>query len=188
MDKCLTFDSQVKATCKAIHNHARLLCHIRRLLLDTLAKSIVSSIIARLDYCNFFLVESSDANFQRLQLAQNAVACVISGTRKYEHIRPVLCSLHWLLIEYQIKFNIAVTTFSIRQIGELAYLVSLLHDKVSVRSLRSSESHLLMFIEDGLKLQSVRLVLQRRQAGTVFLYIFANLTLSLSVKVVLGNS
>ena len=32
MDKCLTFDIQVKATCKAIHYHARSLCHIRRSL------------------------------------------------------------------------------------------------------------------------------------------------------------
>ena len=30
LDKCLTFDSQVKAMCKAIHYHARFLRHIRR--------------------------------------------------------------------------------------------------------------------------------------------------------------
>ena len=35
LDQCLTFDSQVKATCKAIHYHVRSLHHIRRLLPDT---------------------------------------------------------------------------------------------------------------------------------------------------------
>ena len=83
LNKCLTFDSQVKATCKAIHYHSRSLCHIRRSLPDTLAESIASSIVARLDYCKSLLVGISDANFQRLQIAQNAVARVVSGTRKY---------------------------------------------------------------------------------------------------------
>ena len=46
-------------------------------------------------------------------------------------------------LSIEIKFKIAVTTFSIRQFGEPAYLASLLHDKVSVRPLRSSDkSHL----------------------------------------------
>ena len=143
MDKCLTFDSQVQAMCKAIHYHARSLRHIRRSLPDPLAKSIASSVVARLDCCNSFLIGTSDATFQRLQLAQNAVARGVSGTRKYEHIRPVLCSLHWPPVEYRIKFKIAVTTFSIRQSGEPAYLASLLHYKVSVRSLRSSDKSLL---------------------------------------------
>ena len=70
LDICLTFDSQVKATCKAIHYHARSLRHIWRLLSDTLAKSIVSSIVARLDYCNSLLVGTSYANFQRLQIVK----------------------------------------------------------------------------------------------------------------------
>ena len=45
----VTFDSQVKAMCKAMHYHARSLHHIRRSLLDTFAKSIAGFIIARLD-------------------------------------------------------------------------------------------------------------------------------------------
>ena len=127
LEKCLTFDSQVKATCKAIHYHARSLRHIRMSLPDTLAMSIASSIVARLDNCNSLFVGTSDENFQRLQMAQNAVVRVISETRKCEHIRSILCSLHWLPVEYRIKLKIAVTTFSIRKFGEPAYLASLLH-------------------------------------------------------------
>ena len=63
--------------------------------------------------------------------------------RVYEHIRLVLCSLHWLPVECRIKFKIVVTTFSMRQFGEQVYLASLLHDKVPVRSLRSSDKSLL---------------------------------------------
>ena len=55
----------------------------------------------------------------------------------------MLWSLHWLPVEYRIKFKTSVTTFSIRQFGDPAYLASLLHDKVSVRSLRSSDKSLL---------------------------------------------
>ena len=45
----------------------------------------------------------------------------------------------------RIKFKIAVTTFSICQFGEPVYLASLLHDKVPVRSLRSSDKSLFDF-------------------------------------------
>ena len=212
LNKCLSFDSQVKATCKAIHYHARSLRHIRRSLPDTLAKSIASTIVARLDYCNSIHVGTSDANFQRLQIAQNAAARVISGIRKYEHIRPVLCSHHWLSVEYQIKFKIAVTTFSIRQFGEPAYLASLLHDNVSVRSLRSSDKSFLdvprRWIEIAKRTFSFAaptiwnsLPVHLCQLDTItvskssfkeqlktHLFHFANSTLSLSAKVVLRNS
>ena len=184
LNKCFTFDSQVKATCKAIHYHARSLRYIRRSLSDTLPKSVASSSVARLDYCNSFLVGTSDENLQRLQIAQNAVARVVSRTRKHKHIRPVLCSLHWLLDEYRIKLKITVMTFTIRQFGEPAYLESLLHDKVSVRSLRSSDKSLLDVHRRWTETAKHSFSFAALQSETVFLYIFANSPLSLSAKVV----
>ena len=136
LDKYYTFDSQVKAMCKAVHYHARSLRHIRRSLPDTLAKSVASFIVTRLDHCKSLLVETSDANLQRLPVAQNAVARAVSGTRQHEHIRPVLCLLHLLPVEHRIKFKVPATIFSIRQFGEPAYLASLLQDKVSEKSPR----------------------------------------------------
>jgi len=45
---------------------------------------------------------------RRLQSVQNAATWFITGTRRTEHITPVLQSLHWLLAQQRILFNLAV--------------------------------------------------------------------------------
>ena len=56
LDKRLSFNAQVDRTCKAIQYHARSFRHIRNSLPDTLARTVASSIVSRLDYCNSLLV------------------------------------------------------------------------------------------------------------------------------------
>ena len=58
LDKCLTFYSRVQATCKAIYYHEWALRNIWLSLPDTLAKTVESAIISRLDYCNSLLDDS----------------------------------------------------------------------------------------------------------------------------------
>ena len=58
----------------------------------TLAKAFVGD---RLDYCNSLLYDLSGELMRRLQSVQNAAARFIPGTRKYDHITPVLRNLHW---------------------------------------------------------------------------------------------
>lgn len=41
----------------------------------------------------------------RLQLVQNALALLITGTEKREHKTPVLTSLHWLQVRYTTDFK-----------------------------------------------------------------------------------
>ena len=59
----------------------------------TLVHSFIST---RLDYCNSVLYGIADNQLQRLQSVQNAAAQLVTGTRRTEHITPVLQSLHWL--------------------------------------------------------------------------------------------
>ena len=42
---------------------------------------------------------------QHLQAVQNAAARLVSGTRRPEHITPVLRQLHWLPVRQRIEFN-----------------------------------------------------------------------------------
>ena len=44
---------------------------------------------------------------RKLQSVQNATARLITGTRRRDHIMPVLCELHWLPIRERIKFKVA---------------------------------------------------------------------------------
>ncbi len=46
-----------------------------------------------------------------LQMVHNAAARVLTRTRKYDHITPVLSTLHWLPIKHRIDFKIVLITY-----------------------------------------------------------------------------
>ena len=48
-----------------------------------------------------------DTLLHKLQSVQNATARLITGTRRRDHITPVLRELHWLPIRERIKFKVA---------------------------------------------------------------------------------
>uniref|UniRef100_A0A9J7XWR8 Reverse transcriptase n=1 Tax=Cyprinus carpio carpio TaxID=630221 RepID=A0A9J7XWR8_CYPCA len=66
---------------------------------------------SRLDYCNALLGGCSARLVNKLQLVQNAAARVLTRTRKYDHISPVLSTLHWLPIKHRIDFKILLITY-----------------------------------------------------------------------------
>jgi len=53
----------------------------------------------------------TDSLVQRLQAVQNAAARLVSGTRRSEHITPVLRQLHWLPVRQRIEFKTAVLVY-----------------------------------------------------------------------------
>jgi len=42
---------------------------------------------------------------------QNAAARLVTGTRRRDHITPVLRQLHWLPVRQQVNFKLAVLVF-----------------------------------------------------------------------------
>jgi len=66
----------------------------------------------RLDYCNTVLYGAAKTTIQRLQTVMNAAARLVGGLGKYDHVTPVLRDmLHWLLIQQQLEFKVAVLAF-----------------------------------------------------------------------------
>ncbi len=63
---------------------------------------------SRLDYFNALLSGCSARSINKLQMVQNAAARVLTRTRKYDHISPVLSTLHWLPIKHRIYFKIVL--------------------------------------------------------------------------------
>ena len=53
-------------------------------------------ISSRLDYCNSLLSGITDGLLQKLQSVQNVAARLATGTRRRDHIIPVLHKQHWL--------------------------------------------------------------------------------------------
>jgi len=48
---------------------------------------------------------------RRLQAVQNAAARLITGTRRRDHITPILRQLHWLPVRQRIEFKLAMLVF-----------------------------------------------------------------------------
>ena len=70
-----------------------------------------SPVMSRLDYYNALLIGIQQDLIAKLQRLQNSAARIVSQTRKYEHITPVLIKLHWLLIKLCIQFKVLLLVY-----------------------------------------------------------------------------
>src|SRR6188508_511548 len=74
---------------------------------------------------------------------QNTLARLVAGSRKRDHITPVLKDLHWLPVEQRINYKIALTTHKILQDKQPAYLAELVSLHKPAKGLRSSSQSLI---------------------------------------------
>jgi len=94
---------------KTAYYHLRNIAKLRPALTLTDAEKLVLAFVScRLDYCNALLIGSPNKNIQRLQHIQNSAARILLRVRKYDHITPVLKSLHWLPIPLRIECKLSL--------------------------------------------------------------------------------
>ncbi len=107
-------------------------------------KLVHAFMTSRLDYCNALLGGCPASSINKLQVVQNAVARVLTRSRKYDHITPILQSLHWLPIKLCISYKILLLAYKALNGFAPAYITSLLSRYNPSRSLRSQNSGLLV--------------------------------------------
>lgn len=145
MDSDLHFDSHIKSVTKLAYYHLKNVARLRGLMsAQDLEKLVHAFITSRLDYCNGLLAGLPKKTVRQLQLVQNAVARVLTKTKKFEHITPILKSLHWLPVCQRIDFKILLLTYkSLHGLGP-KYITDMLPLYKPSRPLRSSETNLLV--------------------------------------------
>ena len=74
----------------------------------TLIKTLV---FTKLFYCSPVWSNTTKKNMDRLQKVQNFAARVVTETRKFDHITPVLTQLNWLTVTSTLNFKDAIMTY-----------------------------------------------------------------------------
>ena len=143
-DSQLTMAPHVKSVVKKSSFHLRNIGKARRVLTEDTTKTVMQSLVmSRLDYCNALLIGIQQDLIAKLQRLQNSAARIVSRTRKYEHITPVLIKLHWLPIKFRIQFKVLLLVY--KALNGLApkYIKELLVPYKPRRNLRSEAKGLL---------------------------------------------
>ena len=139
-DKHISLKSHVNKICKAaslsLYRIGALRAYLDKLTLERLVP-------CRLDYCNALFFGLPARELHRLQSIQNTAARLISGSKKYDHITPILKDLHWLPVKTRVDYKILVTTYKILNGFCPTYLTNMIHLSESCYHLRSTSSNLL---------------------------------------------
>ena len=143
-DSCFSLDAHVSSICKSAFYQICRLGKVRKFLNQETAEQLTHAFItSRLDINNGLLYGLPSCQLEKLQRVQNTAARIVSCTGKYEHITPVLKSLHWLPVASRIKYKLALLVFKIRHNLAPQYLGDLIHNHEPSRALRSSDMELL---------------------------------------------
>ena len=144
VDHHLSMVPQINHICKSATFSLRNIGRIRKYLSQGDCEKLVHAFISsRLDCCNSVLIGVCQKQLDKLQRIQNSAARLVTRTKKYEHITPVLRSLHWLPIASRIEFKILLLTYKAMNYLAPPYISELLNLYCPKRTLRFSDSKLL---------------------------------------------
>jgi len=156
-DTTLSFDKHISTVCQLAFYHLRNISRVRKYLSYDTTKVLVHAFVtSKIDFCNSLLFGLPKHLIDRLQYVMNSAARVISRTRKYDHVTPILMELHWLPVEQRIKYKILVLVYKALNGNAPMYLNELLTRYQPLRSLRSSNKGLLLVPKFKLKSYGAR--------------------------------
>ena len=108
----LSLDRHVSDVCKTCFFWLQQLRRVCRSLDTESVKTLVHAFVTScIDYCNSVLSFAPKKVIDKLQHVQNAAACLVTETRKYERGLSWLMhdDLHWLVIPQRVQYKLAVT-------------------------------------------------------------------------------
>ncbi len=112
LDSNLSFENHISHVTKTASLHLRNIAKLRNMLSVSDAEKLVHAFMtSRLDYCYGLLGGCPASSINKLQIVRNAAARVLTRSRKYDHITPILLSLHWLPIKFRISYKILLLTY-----------------------------------------------------------------------------
>ena len=134
----------LKKICVSCHYHLRNIAKIRRYLSEETSEILVHAFISsKLDSCNSLLHALPIQLLNRLKSIQSTAARIVTLSKRFDHITPIMFKLHWLRLNYRIHFKILLLVYKCLNGLAPIYLSELLCYSNSPRLLRSSSQNFL---------------------------------------------
>ena len=128
----------------SILRRRRYLGGIRRYLSEETSEILVHAFISsKLDKCNSLLYGLPKHLLNGLRSIQNTAARIVTLSKRFDHITPIMFKLHWLRLSYRIHFKILLLVYKCLNGLAPIYLSELLRYSISPRLLRSSSQNFL---------------------------------------------
>ena len=146
MDNGFCMEQHVKKICSEANYHLRNISKIHKYLTQDSAQILIHAFISsKLDYCNSLLYGIPKYLVCRLQRVQNTAARIVTLTRKYDSITPILFNLLsvWLPVHSRIILKLLLLVYKALNGKAPSYISSLLSHRRCSRSLLSSGQELL---------------------------------------------
>ena len=127
----LSMQAHIGQVTKSCYYQLRNIGQIRRSINEGACNTLVHALVtSRINYCH-------------LQRVQNCAARIVSRTKKYDHITPVLQKMHWLPICLRPTYKTLILTYTVLKGLAPNYLQELLKLRSPERALRSSSLSIL---------------------------------------------
>ena len=137
-DKDFNFKKHISKVCRSCYYHIRDLRRLRRCLTAAVTKTMATSLVSsKLDYRNSILYNIPYRGINKLQSVQNCLARVVTRSLRFCSVTPLLKSLHWLPVQFRMKFRLCTLTYRVIHKCQPVYLHNLLKPVNIARNLRS---------------------------------------------------
>jgi len=137
-------NQHVISICRAPYYHLKnIQCSKEFLIQEALITVVHAFVTSRIDYCNSLLYRIYGYNINCLQRIQNSAARLVTNTRKYHDITPIVEIIHLVPIRQRIHFKMLLITYTSINDTAPEYLFELVSIRMLSRKLRSTGQILL---------------------------------------------
>ena len=103
--------------------------------------SLNVSVYSSLRSLNVSVYSTSQKNINKLQAVQNFACRIVSGTRKFDHVTPILKQLRWLPVAKQLEYRSAVMVFKCMAGYAPKYLSSKFSKRLEISQRKTRNCH-----------------------------------------------
>ncbi len=138
MDSHLTFETHVKQLCKTSFFHFRNIARLRPMLTLADAEKLVHDFVSHPVWTT--VMRSSSGSQAKAYRNCSTARTVLLGSQiqLYNHITPILKSLHWLPVSFRIVYKVSLLTHQCIHVDAPSYLKELLTPQTFERTLCST--------------------------------------------------